>query len=219
MPAEWFGLFAVAAAAAGVLTLAARRRLPGRAAAALCAAFLLPLDGLPLAAYVRGALGDPSFGTLTLIGAALVPGLRPTGGDGRRLASLLVVLAAGGLLYPLALGAGGLDPYRWGFGSSWFVAAVLALATLAYGLRWPLVPTAVGLAVLAWSLGIYESRNLWDYLLDPLLALYALCVFPGALWRWLAARREERRATLRGAHKPGDRPAEAPAQRQPSSSR
>ena len=142
-PVELFSLCAVAAACAGALTRVARRWLPGgRAVAAvfavLCAAFLLPLGALPLAAYVRGAVGDPSFGTLTLIGASLLPGLSPSVGRGQRLSSLLVVLGAAVLLYPLALGAGTLDPYRWGFGSPWFVVAVLALGLLALIQRWPL---------------------------------------------------------------------------------
>jgi len=28
--------------------------------------------------------------------------------------------------------------------------------------------------VLAWSIEWYESRNLWDYLLDPLLFIYVI---------------------------------------------
>ena len=35
--------------------------------------------------------------------------------------------------------------------------------------------TLFTLAALAWSLGWYESGNLWDYLLDPFVAIYALC--------------------------------------------
>jgi len=32
----------------------------------------------------------------------------------------------------------------------------------------------IALAVLAWSTEWYESRNLWDYLLDPMLFIYAI---------------------------------------------
>lgn len=184
---ESFGLFAVAAAGAGALTLAARRRLAGRAVpllfGALSVMLLLPLGGLPLAAYLRGMVGEPSFGLLALIGTALLPSRDAALTPGRRAASLLVVVAAAGLLYPLALGAGALDPYRWGFGEPYFVAAVLALGLAALWRRWPLLPAGIALAVLGWSLGAYESRNLWDYLLDPLLAAYALCALPRALWR------------------------------------
>jgi hypothetical protein len=50
----------------------------------------------------------------------------------------------------------------------------------ANGLR--LLPVLVALALLAWTLGLLESTNLWDYLLDPWLAAAAIfqCM------RWVA---------------------------------
>jgi hypothetical protein len=36
------------------------------------------------------------------------------------------------------------------------------------------LPALVATALLAWSLGLLESGNLWDYLLDPWLSIYAL---------------------------------------------
>jgi len=36
------------------------------------------------------------------------------------------------------------------------------------------VALCIALAVFAWDIGWYESNNLWDYLLDPLLSIYAL---------------------------------------------
>lgn len=197
-PAEWFALSVSSATGAGVLVLALRRYASGWAGAGLfavlCTVFLLPLGSLPLAAYLRGALGDLSFSTLALILAALLPGMRPVSNEARQMCSWLVVLLAASLLYPLALGAGSLDPYRWGFGAPWFLAAVLALGGLAYRVRWPLVPTVVALAVLAWSFGLYESRNLWDYLMDPLLVIYAAWrVFVSGLgWRVLKRRQPDR---------------------------
>ena len=32
----------------------------------------------------------------------------------------------------------------------------------------------MALAVLAYAVGWYESNNLWDYLVDPLVAIYSL---------------------------------------------
>ena len=171
------GLFAVAATCAGAVVAMVRRRLDGRATMvlflALCLGLFVPVAGLPLAAYVRGVIGDPSVSTLVLVGALLGAPKTPGVTAGRRAASLLVVLAAAMLLYPLALGAGFLDPYRWGFGQPWFVGSVLLLGLIAHVLRLPLLAPAIALAVLGWSLGCYESRNLWDYLLDPMLATYA----------------------------------------------
>jgi len=83
------------------------------------------------------------------------------------------VLAAA-VLYPMALGLGLFDPYRLGYGSSWFLGILLLLSLAAWFWRLYLAALSVALAVLAWSVGWYESANLWDYLLDPLLAVFAL---------------------------------------------
>jgi hypothetical protein len=45
----------------------------------------------------------------------------------------------------------------------------------------------IALAVAAWSAGWYESPNLWDYLLDPWLAVYAIIV-QGKYW-WAQRRK------------------------------
>jgi hypothetical protein len=150
--------------------------------AAVFVAVLVPFDGLPAAGYMRGATGDLSITTLLLMVVAILRFLsgrraneefpRFFRGKGRRALLLLVVLAAVAL-YPMALGWGGFDPYRLGYGSPWFLAALLALALAAIFLELPEIAYAVALAVLAWGLGWYESNNLWDYLLDPLVAVYA----------------------------------------------
>lgn len=167
---------AVAIAAAGSrmpgvsrLTRTRRRWL----AAAVMAAALLPVGPLPLAGYLRGAIGDLSITSLILLSGALLHWLYgwvpPPGRD--RLLLLVVCMGAG--LYPLALGWGGFDPYRLGFGSYWFLACLLALAALAVLARLPMIAFAIALSVLAWSAGWYESTNIWDYLLDPAVSIYA----------------------------------------------
>jgi len=72
------------------------------------------------------------------------------------------------------LGAGLFDPYRLGYGSQWLVGVLLVIALAAYIRRLTLVALCLALAVLAWVAGWYESTNLWDCLLDPLLAMYAI---------------------------------------------
>ena len=44
---------------------------------------------------------------------------------------------------------------------------VLAAGCMVMGLR--LLPALTALALLAWTAGLLESGNLWDYLLDPWL--------------------------------------------------
>lgn len=175
---------------ASVLRLLGRRHSCSSGARwgiAACFALLwLPVGAaqLPLLAYVRGISSDLSLTLVAL--AALVLGQRLLGWPALARREILAlhgaVAAAALLLYPLALGWGDWDAYRAGWGSPGMWAALLALSLLCWvrGLR--LLPALVGLALLAWSLGVMESGNLWDCLIDPWLALGAVfqCL------KWLA---------------------------------
>ena len=148
----------------------------------LFAAAFLPLGDLDVNAYLYAYTGALSLSTLALI-AALA---------GRRLWSLEILpqqdrralltgaAATGLLLYPMALGLGPFDPYAMGFAGPLLplLLAVAAAAAWWQGLR---ATAVVLLAVLwGWLLALGESQNLWDYLLDAWLWLYAIL--------WLAAR-------------------------------
>jgi hypothetical protein len=149
---------------------------------------LAPFGELPLAAYVRGMTGDLSITLLLLLGYAALGQActQPKRGVSRRIGSLLVLVLAACALYPLALGAASYDSYRWGYGEPWFLGVLLVIALAGVVLRMPLVALSISLAVLAWAVGWYESGNLWDYLIDPLLAIYgvfALCRIQSPLRR------------------------------------
>ncbi len=154
------------------------------AVAVVLAGALVPLGGLPLAGYLRGAIGDLSVVSLLLLALYLGRLLADRHGRGpavvaRRQLQLAVAPVAA-VFCPLALGWGSFDPYRLGYGSYGLLAALLVLALGAAARRMALLVAAIALAVLAWSLGWYESPNLWDYLMDPLLAAYAIA---GAAWQ------------------------------------
>lgn len=137
--------------------------------AAIMVLALVPISGLSVAGYVRGVSGDLSVTSLLLLGWALRGQAHPQ----RRGLWLLVVVAAL-VLYPAALGVGSSDPYRWGYGSPYLLAGLMAAAFLSWRGHHALIALAITVAVSAWTLGGYESANLWDYLLDPWLAMYAL---------------------------------------------
>lgn len=139
-------------------------------------ASLIPFGGFPLVAYVRGATGDLSITTMVLLWCALS---KPWNGceasDPRhRFALLLLVAWAALALYPMALGVGAFDPYRLGYGNLWFVTALMLVALAAWHWKYYQGTLCIALATLAWSIGWYESDNLWDYLLDPFVSIYAL---------------------------------------------
>lgn len=165
--------------AAGTLLLPQAAR-PNRSRMAIMQAAvftlaLIPLGAMPIAAYVRGITGDLSITTLVLLGCALSrPWCNCAAGTTQRQALLLLIALLALALYPMALGLGAFDPYRLGYGDPRLIAALLLIALLAWLRRFNLIALCIALAVLAWAAGWYESNNLWDYLLDPFVSIYAL---------------------------------------------
>jgi len=124
---------------------------------------------LPLAAYVRGVTGDLSvILTLLLWSSVLLPS-RPVPLGFRFALSIIAIL-----FYPLALGFGMLDPYAWGYGSLGLLLAIVLFALVCGLLGWTKGVWIIAIAIVAWAGHLHESTNLWDYVLDPLLCLWAL---------------------------------------------
>ena len=137
---------------------------------------LVPLYELSLAGALRSVTGDLSITTVVLV----VSGIGSRWLD-REISSYssrrLVMLFSGigGLaFYPPALGLTYGDPYTWGYGSPLLLFALLGLSLAAVHYECYLPALCATGAVAAYTLGIYDSTNLWDYLLDPLLTVYAL---------------------------------------------
>ena len=139
---------------------------------------LVPFTPLPIAAYLRGMTGDLSITTLVLLGYALRGywhGCVKV--ETKHSPALLLLIGLCALIfYPMALGVGAYDPYRLGYGNFQFVAVLLLLALVAWYLKFALIVLCISFATFAWAIGWYESNNLWDYLLDPLVSIYALVV-------------------------------------------
>ena len=176
-----FGLFGCGLLGlAAVATVIHRWRLPAgaRYGVMLAAAFavFIPFGDLSAAAYIRGVTGDVSVTTLVLAGCACIT--RLTGKaliEPRERQALYQLLALAALfLYPFALGWTPFDPYSLGYGSIAFHTALLCVALAAWWARLYAVVFIVIAAALAYLAGAYESRNLWDYLIDPLVCAYAL---------------------------------------------
>lgn len=151
--------------------------------------FFWPLGmslALPLAGYVRGVLGDLSIVTTLLLWSVLLPNHQVTPAPIKWFIAILALL-----FYPFALGVSMLDPYAWGYGSIAFLIGVLALALICGLAGWTKGVWIIGIAIISWSLRLHESTNLWDYLLDPVLAIWALC---SAVSGVLKARKEKARS-------------------------
>jgi len=134
----------------------------------------IPVDGLPLAIVVRSFTHDLSTSLLVLLAGFTLArfGIVQIRAAHRR--DLLLAFSVLALvLYPASLGLSYLDPFRWGYEPTWLLLAMAAL-TLAFLLRGNGLGAAMLLvATLAYALRGDGSGNYWNYLIDPLLALYA----------------------------------------------
>jgi len=131
---------------------------------------------LPLAAYIRGVTGDLSIVLTLLLWSSLLPSSKTT----PIVFKLAIAIIALGF-YPFALGLDMVDPYAWGYGSIAFLIAVLVFAAVCGLANWAKGVWIIAIAIIAWAANWHESANLWDYLLDPFLAIWMLFALFGML--------------------------------------
>ena len=136
---------------------------------------VMPINGLPVAGYLRALPGELSITTLILLFAASMSALldRKIYEPKSLFLLMLLVLTVGLFLYPFSLGFTHLDPYAWGYSSKILLAFFFAAALTAWYLNLYFLVIVIVLDVSAYLMGIYESTNIWDYLIDPLLTLFA----------------------------------------------
>ena len=131
---------------------------------------------IPVVAYVRGITVDLSI-TLVMLAVWRVSRFALNWcaiAKREQMAVMSAVAVAALFVYPLALGWGDWDAYRLGWGSWGMLLALLVLCAVCWVSGLQVLPALVVTALLAWSFGLLESNNLWDYLLDPWLSIYAL---------------------------------------------
>lgn len=87
-------------------------------------------------------------------------------------ACLLLVLMAL-WFYPMSMGSSYADPYALGFGNFGFSTALLLVGLLAWVLRAYATCLILVATQLAFGADLLVSDNLWDYLIDPWLVLWA----------------------------------------------
>lgn len=136
----------------------------------------LPIDGAPVYYYLRGYIGDLSITSVLLFGAYVLQKRL----DGKIFQAIEVrflyfaVLCMGVILYPLALGLGQFDPYRLGY-HPYSLLALMFMAALYFWYKgYNFLLLVVISAVVGLQLGLLESNNFWDYLLDAVLWLVCI---------------------------------------------
>jgi hypothetical protein len=136
---------------------------------------LIPVHGLSLFMYAWSIIGDLSLTSKTYLVAWLLYRLGgPVVTDMKEVGKVMLGITVIGLVfYPLSLGLTSFDPYSTGYSAS--ILIVLTVILLVYGMRkgYLVLSASMLLALWAYLLGLMESDNLFDYLLDPMLFLYA----------------------------------------------
>lgn len=142
---------------------------------------VIPINELPLAAYVRSFTDDLAISTLVLLGwvalsrlGVVQPLARP-----HQVQMLLLFGLLSLVLYPATLGLTYFDPYRLGFNPRPMIVLVAVAALLMLWLRNAMAVWMLVIGTLAFALRLKASENYWDYLVDPLLASY--CVVAGLI--------------------------------------
>ncbi len=140
---------------------------------------LTPIGPLSAAQFNRGLFGDMSIiGTLLLGRFLLLPQASQV--ESRQLFILLCII--GILFYPAALGLGMIDPYQWGYLNSYrgieipllFLGGLILLMIIAGHMENTLIMLCITMVLAGFMLEVMESRNIWDYLIDPMIFIYGL---------------------------------------------
>ncbi len=141
------------------------------------AIIVLPLSDWLLIEFSRGLLTELSIASVLMLGTYLLSILkvkRPTNDTSFNLFILMFAI----LLYPASLGMGMFDPYALGFAShayyDYLVLGVAAIGILAAYIGYKQLALWLTLSCIAHGFHIYESNNLWNYLLDPFAVIAAL---------------------------------------------
>lgn len=158
-----------------LVSLAVPWPIPRWLPVALGCVTLLPVAGMPVGRWLHGLGQTFSIPLLAvLLDIVATPFLaRPWLDTAARRAAAWWGAGASVLLYPAALGLGRFDPYALGWSEPGVaVAAAVAGAVLSLaGNRFGIVLLAAGMAC---RLGLLESDNAWDYLVDPVYGVTSL---------------------------------------------
>jgi hypothetical protein len=182
----WFGLIGVTLLLACallklLLTLNVDKKIAYIVSLMAFVIAFVPYSGYSISLYLRGFFNDLSITTVMLLLFYL---FKPEQPKQQSLYFYLIVAFTGLLLYPMSLGLGPVDPYGWGYFSAQtnllsaiiFIVILAFILILSYIKRYSLLLIILVTTLLAWQLKLLESHNLWDYLIDPLVWLYALYV-------------------------------------------
>lgn len=171
-------------------------------ACCLLAAFI-PVNGLELAAYLRSFTDDLAMTTLIALSwlALLRLGITRPPEPNETTGAVIMIASMAVILYPATLGLTYLDPYRWGFNPRTMIVIAGALALVLLWTRQRLAALMLAGATLGFALRIKPSENYWDYLVDPVIALFCCASLAVSIVRYVIRRKQNTVARLQGGRK------------------
>lgn len=148
---------------------------------------VLPLNTWLVIEFSRGYFGDLSMATLFMCGLYIANIARPNGKQvlqsNNSLKLFLIIVSV--LFFPAALGMTQFDPYALGYASTagfeLLLIAIAVISLVAWYLNQQQLALYLGLVLLAFGLQIYESNNLWNYLIDPIAMIMCIGSYIGLL--------------------------------------
>lgn len=137
---------------------------------------VIPVSGLSVGQWFRSVVGDLSIFTQLIFLNILMQ--RLFNGNLIMASSRKIFLSGialiGLVFYPLALGVSSFDAYHLGYSPILMVVSLCLLSIVAWLNGNRDLAIILLLPLLAYNFKILESVNLWDYLLDPILLVYAV---------------------------------------------
>ena len=155
---------------------------------------LLPLREFPASHYLRVLTGDLCILSFVWLTAGTIQTLL----NGERIRSkqdrftAIAALVISLFLYPSALGLSPLDTYSFGYSPVYLGPFIFFLFVLAVWLNYWIMASSAVLALAAYHFGLMESNNLWDYLIDPVILIYSLCILVSDRKQLLVSSKPER---------------------------
>ena len=178
--------------ASPVFALALRHSLRLAVILALTASGFLfvPINSVSLILQLKGVFADLSLTTvmlLTIWPLLRVNNISLNGSDFTWLCAAVLTLAF--TLYPMALGVGPYDSYMLGYQPSVLLTLVAAMGVLAVQKKYWVSAATVVVVLFGYWLRVLPSQNFWDYLLDPILVIFAVIYLLHYLYRLRISRR------------------------------
>lgn len=138
---------------------------------------VMPLNGVLLIEYSRGYFSDLSVSTLLIVCISLVNRLTNIRMQLNK-GFYLVILLTGLFLYPASMGGSMVDPFVLGYSSNEgyliFIFGLSLIALISIFVAQLHVTVCIVLSLIAYNLNLYESQNIWNYLIDPISFIYCV---------------------------------------------